>query len=109
MVPGILFTRLFKMVYWCLFSSDLGRLLWIEVFALDFDVIHGFFFFFFEKEDSFSFACSLCLLVSGKLALRLSYSIGPSTANEAERSSEEFFCAFCCFFMCGFYLFIYLL
>lgn len=26
-------------------------------------------------------------------------SIGPSTANETERSSEEFFCAFCCFFI----------
>lgn len=42
--------KLFKMLYWCLFSSDLGQLLQIEVFTLDFDLICGFF-----REGGFLF------------------------------------------------------
>lgn len=108
MVPGILFTRLFKMVYWCLFSSDLGRLLRIAVFALDFDVIHGFFFFFLRKRIPFHLHVHYACWYQANWLFGCHIALGPAQLMRlrgAQRSSSVLFVVSLCV---GFiYLFIY--
>lgn len=105
MVPGILLTRLFKMVYWCLFSSDLGRLLWIAVFALDFDVIHGLFFFL-RKRIPFHLHVHYACWYQANWLIGCHIALGPAQLMRlrgAQSSSVLFVVSLCV----GFYLFIY--